>query len=210
MDNKSAPKVIDIKKRTDYFLSSGMLDAMMQIRPTKESTGLSAAEIDEIFDVIAGAAPAPASKGVISRRLSQVLSLPYQGTACVASGSGYAAALSDAKVSSHLRGNIPYCLSVAAVRSWFYYGESDIIFYYENIDFELVERLFFSVMVSVSDDTFKSIINDLRVRKTEAHDRLIIPCGISVSDPFIVGVRPFTEAWLTKFGMVRPGAKVFR
>jgi hypothetical protein len=179
-----------------------MVNAMFQSPVTSKVKPLTVMDIDEILSVIVDgdsfAESSIGSIGLITRRLSRIVNLPMVGGPAVLSGKGLEYAWENQK-KLRVKGGVPYSVSVAAVRAWFHYAQTDASFYFDDLSYQTVEQAFFRVLTNVSDSVFESIISNIRDRMVEMHCLFVIPVGISLNDDIILGRKSLWRAWMTRW-----------
>lgn len=188
-----------------------MVHAMFQAPVATRVRALSFADLDDILAVIAEEEPdagsSPVSLGFIARRLSRLVNLPMVGGPAVLSADGLAQGWASQK-ELKVRGSVPYSVSVNAVNAWFSYAQTDISFFLDDMSYPTIERTFFKVLVGVSDQTFESIMSNLRDRALEMRGQFIVPVGITLGDGISLGRKNFVDAWITRWRAANPRANM--
>lgn len=196
-------------KAEEYWLSGRMVHAMLQQPTSTRAKALATIDIDEILFALSSseshADAAPGRYGIMARRLSTLVGLPMHGQVAVLNAQGLERAWKG-KVKLRLRGSVPYSYSINTVKAWFDYAQADVSFFLEDLSFEIVERAFFKVLLGVNDDTFSAIIANMRDRKSEMHNCIVVPPGITFGRDLSLGRRCLSEAWVTRWTMANPGA----
>ena len=188
-----------------------MLVAMLQSPVHSKCQPLSVIDLDAILAAIADGDEDRNLEsipiGLISRRLSELISLPTRGEVVVLDSEALKTVIGKDRHKYRTKGPVPHSVVVSTVRAWFYYAQTDISFFMDDLSYAGVERLFFEVLFKVDDRTFRSIIANMRGRISESYDQIILPPSISIPDEVIVGKRRFVDAWLTRWLTSYPQGK---